>query len=717
MTRAYILATPLLLAAALVHGADECTNSNNCPPLQKKNVPVQAAATQLMRSMIAAESNNELSGNNIQRGEQDKLLQDLTQPGGSSIQGTGGSYGGGARDLYSLSEEGAAGYSAPAYGGGGRRPPAIGEGHAVSGVSRPARQAAPRKARARGYLVEDVERDGALLKSAIARREGAPAARGIETIQGTPGVRSRPAQSDEGRFEARKLIRDARERHSVRDYDGTMKAAEKLLAIDGDRSEALSLMAESLSHFGRYKEAEQAARRAIAMNARYVPAWQNLAWSLFKQKRYAAADTHIQRALELRPDDAVSFAIRSYIAVGREDMMKAKENLLVASGLDGRFKPRYDRLEQGERLSEGDEYPSLGGEVAAAGPQGPAPSRSGLLVSLALIGCGFGAAAWILHFARARWPWAASMPAWTGARRKREASAGTTRLAGKYELNFMIGQGGMGKVYEAVDHSLGRRVAIKKLAERLAGDAKARQMFIDEAKIVAAVHHPYIVDIFEIFQDGDNAYLVFELVRGRTVEKILASEGRMSLRRCLEVLRPVCQALDFAHSQNLVHRDLKPSNIMITEQNHVKLMDFGIAKSLTRETSSDGSKTELPGALGSLIAAASTIAGTPQYMAPEVEQGMICRQADIFSLGVCLYEMLSGALPFQSSDLNAQKTGMSFPRVTTLAPGLPPSVDALIARALHADPFSRPRSARDFIVRLEAAVREAPERRDALTPS
>src|SRR6185436_2838825 len=133
-----------------------------------------------------------------------------------------------------------------------------------------------------------------------------------------------------------------------------------------------------------------------------------------------------------------------------------------------------------------------------------------------------------------------------------------------------LGRGGMGVVYEAVDHSLGRTVAIKRMSETIGSQSeKWRQSYIQEARIVASLRHPSIVDIYDIVEQNRNLYLIFEFVRGRTIHQLL-SEGRLSLERAIHILQPVCEALEFAHSRDLVHRDLKPMNIMLTEDGRAK---------------------------------------------------------------------------------------------------------------------------------------------------
>ncbi|MBI5244622.1 MAG: protein kinase [Elusimicrobia bacterium] len=322
------------------------------------------------------------------------------------------------------------------------------------------------------------------------------------------------------------------------------------------------------------------------------------------------------------------------------------------------------------------------------------------------------------------------------------------RLAGKYEMLRIIGKGGMGAVYEGVDHSLGRVVAIKKMAAQLAQmGPEGRQYFLKEAHSVAALHHSAIVEIYAVLEDGDDLYLVFELVKGKTVQHLLAEEKRIHLGRACEILRPVCQALQYAHGKGMVHRDIKPANIMVTEEGRIKLMDFGIARSLVdgalgsavlegRPVSSPGEGRGLGaavlegrpvsspgegGALGNAVqgtaapspsaigayARTVNVVGTPPYMSPETQQGIVCKELDIYALGVVLYEMLTGRWPFMEPDSFTKKAGMDFVAASARVPGLPRQVDDMIRRALEPHPSHRMRTAAEFLACLEAAAAAA----------
>ena len=268
-------------------------------------------------------------------------------------------------------------------------------------------------------------------------------------------------------------------------------------------------------------------------------------------------------------------------------------------------------------------------------------------------------------------------------------------IGGKYKLLKLIGQGGMGDVYEASDESLGRPVAIKKMAQHIASMGPAgRKMFITEARAVASVHHPAIVDIYDVLEEGPEVYLVFEYVKGATIEKLLEKYKHFNIFEAWQVCRPVCEALTYAHSRDLVHRDIKPANIMVTESREVKLMDFGVARTVSAKITDLHSPARVEGSVR--YAMTQGIVGTPAYMSPESEQGIVCKETDIYSLGACLYEMLTGEPPFSDAPNVSDKLNKAFVPVSVKVPGTPRAIDAIISKALEPNPEARIRTAADF---------------------
>jgi serine/threonine-protein kinase len=271
--------------------------------------------------------------------------------------------------------------------------------------------------------------------------------------------------------------------------------------------------------------------------------------------------------------------------------------------------------------------------------------------------------------------------AWNRSRRSSKKD-GPRAIDGQYELRDLIGEGGMGAVYQGWDRVLKRPVAVKRLRAELQRNPRERERFIREAELVASLRHPNIVEIFTIVRDEDDTHLVFEYIVGDTVHQLLNdSPGRhLSASRALELLKGIAEALDHAHGRRVIHRDLKPANIMVTDEGWVKVMDFGIARQVA----------------DSLLTTTNTIVGTPTYMAPEQAMGAVVRESDVFSLGVTLYEMLTGGIPFKGPDEMRDKLAGRFPRPSLLVPDLPPELDAVLERALAPRAEDRYHSCREL---------------------
>ncbi|MDD5301986.1 MAG: serine/threonine-protein kinase [Elusimicrobia bacterium] len=279
-------------------------------------------------------------------------------------------------------------------------------------------------------------------------------------------------------------------------------------------------------------------------------------------------------------------------------------------------------------------------------------------------------------------------------RRKTEAAEAKQSLTDKYAIGSLITSGGMGEVYEGQDLTLGRKVALKRMLPDLKLDASLRQQFLQEARTVAKLTHPYIVQIHDCMESGEDVYLVFEFVKGKTLAQILTERPRLPLKECLRIFSHVCQAVDHAHKNHILHRDLKPANIMIDENGIARVMDFGIALESTRTMASAG-----PGFLDA--------SGTLRYMPPEQHYGKSVRASDVYAMGVCLYEMTTGTLPFAAGsvdELIEQKRGRRFPAPSALVPGLPKEFDLFVTAVLAPDPQDRMGSALEFLELLEGVA-------------
>ncbi len=253
----------------------------------------------------------------------------------------------------------------------------------------------------------------------------------------------------------------------------------------------------------------------------------------------------------------------------------------------------------------------------------------------------------------------------------------------KEQYNFIrqIGEGGMGKVYEAYDKALKRRVAIKRVRPELVRSAYVREQFLAEARMVALLRHPCIVEIYTVIESENSLYLVFEYVDGQTLETRLDIDGRLPFSKAKQIFEHVCRGLQYAHSQDIIHCDLKPGNIMIYGDDKAKVMDFGVAKRIDHDTG------------------ARTVAGTPAYMAPEQQKGFMRKQSDVYSLALCLYEALVGQVPWTVKGFNI--ASKKIVPVSTLAPHIPKEVDSLLEDALKEDPKERVQSIEEFWNRLK----------------
>jgi tetratricopeptide (TPR) repeat protein/tRNA A-37 threonylcarbamoyl transferase component Bud32 len=248
-----------------------------------------------------------------------------------------------------------------------------------------------------------------------------------------------------------------------------------------------------------------------------------------------------------------------------------------------------------------------------------------------------------------------------------------------YEILRLLGRGGMGEVYEARDTKLQRRVALKFIAPELSADAASAKRFEREALSAAALSHPHIATLYALEHDGRSLFIAMELITGGSLRERMA-QGPLPAAGALAIARDVAAALAHAHRRGIAHRDIKPENLMFDEEGAVKVMDFGLAHAV------QASRLTLTG---------STL-GTAAYMAPESMRGAVGAPADVFALGVVLYEMLAGALPFPGEYPLAQLylIANEEPRLLRgFLPEVAPEVEAAVMRLLIKDPEQRPDAA------------------------
>jgi len=272
---------------------------------------------------------------------------------------------------------------------------------------------------------------------------------------------------------------------------------------------------------------------------------------------------------------------------------------------------------------------------------------------------------------------------------------------GQYEIVALIGAGGMGTVYRARDTRLGREVAVKVLPPRLAQDAEFLQRFQREASTVASLDHPHIIAILNVGEQDGLYYIVMRLAQGETLHDLIRRSGALPVEQALKIIEQLADALQYAHQRSIIHRDLKPANIMVEPHERVTLMDFGIAKPLA-----------------SKLTRAGTLIGTPEYMAPEqFTPAPVDARADLYALGVVLYEMLTGQVPFKGDtpfSVSQQHTHAPPAPPRQINPRIPPAVEQVILHSLSKRPEERYQTALELATALRAAVSgdrpPAPER-------
>jgi beta-lactam-binding protein with PASTA domain len=266
----------------------------------------------------------------------------------------------------------------------------------------------------------------------------------------------------------------------------------------------------------------------------------------------------------------------------------------------------------------------------------------------------------------------------------------STIIDGRYRVLHRVGSGGMADVVCAEDLQLGRKVAIKLLHRRFAQDDEFVERFRREASSAAGLQHPNVVAVYDRGSWDDTYYIAMEYLEGRTLKRLVQEEAPLAPARAIELATQILRAARFAHKRGIIHRDLKPHNVIIDAEGRAKVTDFGIAKAGASDMTQTGS-----------------IMGTAQYLSPEQAQGhAVSAASDLYSIGIILYEMLTGRVPFEGeSAVTIALKQVSEPPEPPhrFNPGIPPALEAVILRALEKDPARRYGDADEFIAALEAA--------------
>ena len=267
-----------------------------------------------------------------------------------------------------------------------------------------------------------------------------------------------------------------------------------------------------------------------------------------------------------------------------------------------------------------------------------------------------------------------------------------TLLGGRYLVESELGRGGMATVFKGTDTVLGRPVAVKVLSRQYSGDANFVTRFRREAQAAASLNHPNLVSVYDTGTDDGVHFIVMEYVEAKTLADYLAGGGRIMPERSIEIAEAVCDALSVAHAHGIIHRDIKPANVMITSKGDVKVTDFGIARVIS------GADT---------LAQTAAVLGTASYLSPEQAQSQpVDQRSDIYSLGVALYEMVTGRPPFSGDSpvMVASKHVLEQPTPPSkLNPDVSPELEAVIMKAMAKNPDNRYQDAEEMKADLERA--------------
>ncbi|PCI39568.1 MAG: hypothetical protein COB53_03045 [Elusimicrobia bacterium] len=455
----------------------------------------------------------------------------------------------------------------------------------------------------------------------------------------------------------------------------------RALELNPDNARALNFRSTAFERLGKHAQALDDAESVVALAPGNSSGLLTRAFVKVKLGRFKEALEETHAVLKKNPRSAPALRIASFAQAGLGDREGMLETLKQGASISPALARLYERALQ---LPQGDELTLLFGYgvITSEGqepkiPKHPMESPVFWWVIAAVAAASVLAAGW--------------------ARRRTkpivEPTEKTTVLPTGFEMAGTLGTGGMGVVYKARDQGTNRFVAIKRLREEIRSDARSVELILKEARAVARLNHPNIVAVFGARRHNQETFLIFEYVEGKTLSSLMAERDTVGILEAVSIMAQACAAIDHAHSRGVVHRDIKPANLMIDTNGLLRVMDFGIARLatdvMTRMTRS------------------TVVAGTPPYMAPEQEEGKARRESDIFSLGVLLYELVTGELPFpgMGAALHLQKReGRFVPPSQRIPTGLPPELDAMIAKAIAPDPADRFSSAGEFSAALKGLL-------------
>ncbi|MBI5240782.1 MAG: protein kinase [Elusimicrobia bacterium] len=458
------------------------------------------------------------------------------------------------------------------------------------------------------------------------------------------------------------LVQKGVSRRELGDYTGALLVLSQ--AVDDDPKDALAwtVRAEVDNALRSFPAAISDAGTALALKpveAISARALRARAYAHIEtgQLREALADA--SRAIELDPRNGLGFLYRAMAEERLGQSETAARDLETAVRLDPSLEPLAAPLRDKLGLSAVPrrKAPQLDRRLVRGG----AIALSLLLVLLGMLGTQRG------RELTQRWR--------TPVRAAEAAPADLAPdsvLGGTYRIVRELGRGGMGVVYEGLDQTLQRRVAIKRLQREALGSAEDIERFLREARLVAQLKHPNVAEIYTVVME-DEPFLVFEYVDGKSLDKVLSLNKSLPVPAVRRLVTQISSALGAAHGRDIIHRDLKPSNVMISGDGSAKVMDFGVAHQAKAAT----------------ILTQTAAAGTPPYMAPEQGLGSVSKASDLYALGVMTYELLCGSRPFEGPDFLDAKLQRRYEAITLRGPALPSGLDAFFAQALEPDPTRR----------------------------
>jgi serine/threonine protein kinase len=276
-----------------------------------------------------------------------------------------------------------------------------------------------------------------------------------------------------------------------------------------------------------------------------------------------------------------------------------------------------------------------------------------------------------------------------------ELTTGST-FAGRYQVIEEVGHGGMGKVYKVFDTDIKEKIALKLLRPEIALDKETIERFSNELKLARKIRHKNICGMFDLGKAEGTTFITMEFVPGEDLKKFIRKSGQLGAGRAVSIAKQVCEGLEEAHRLGVVHRDLKPQNIMVDEDGNARIMDFGIARSLR----------------GKSITGAGVMIGTPDYMSPEQVEGKdVDQRSDIYSLGIILYEMLTGRVPFEGDTpfTIGVKHKSEIPRdPREINTQIPQDLGGLVLKCLEKDKAKRYQTAQELHADLEKVEQDLP---------